>query len=96
MNELVEWIQAGIAEDEYLSGLTPQTQVQRIRGERLGREAARNRRILERHPIVTAGGGECCHGDHDDYLQKYPCDEVRDLASVYANRHGYRTEWGPR
>ncbi|MGX4657090.1 DUF6221 family protein [Micromonospora sp. SCSIO 07396] len=69
---------------------------------RVMREVEANRRILDRHasydfPADTEDGpgayswtGRCdhCH-------EPWPCPDLRDVASQYADRPGYREEWRP-
>lgn len=62
------------------------------------REVARNRRVLDRHKIDTEylPHQHLCTGCTDeDQRDEWPCDEIRDLASVFIDRLEYRAEWGP-
>lgn len=65
------------------------------------REVARNRRILERHEpsIIDYRHGRqdvevCSYCEQDEQSVEWPCDEVRDLTSVFADRPGFQKEWG--
>lgn len=66
-------------------------------------ECAAKQRILERHrPRVAVEGPHegqlicgSSHGDDEYYAIGWPCADVMDMASVYAERPGYREEWRP-
>jgi hypothetical protein len=58
-------------------------------------DVAAKRRVLERHPPKddpTSLLWVCstCRG-----RPQWPCPEIRDAASVFARRPGYRKEWKP-
>lgn len=85
MSDLVEWLRACIADDE-----------QQACSDQERREAVRNCRVFERHGPASDDGTKCqwCFVGVVDRLS-FPCTELRDLASVYTDREGYRPEWGP-
>lgn len=65
-------------------------------------EVAAKRRIIDEHPNVNDGDcGTCVHGrwgyptHGGSDPQLWPCDTLRLLASVYAGRPGWRSEWAP-
>lgn len=71
---------------------------------RVLREIDAKRRTLERHTPHSSGtigcsahcsrphpGAQVCN--HDGY--RWPCPDVRDLASVYDQRPGYKESWRP-
>lgn len=75
---------------------------------RVLREVAAKRRVLERHCRPTPGsyavtlfGPDCCMGCglHGEIPRKIKvenvndCPELRDMASVYEERPGYKEEW---
>ncbi|GAA1701421.1 hypothetical protein GCM10009765_58730 [Fodinicola feengrottensis] len=94
-NDLVEWLTVCIVTDTRLLPAIISVNLSR----RLSLEIARNRRILERHLSceIVPGDPFCarCTETYGPVGQSWPCDEIRDLTSVYADRPGYRPEWGP-
>lgn len=66
-------------------------------------ECDAKRRIIARHaPRIAREGpnqGELicgCSDGTDEFLSTtWPCADVRDIASVFADRPGYRQEWTP-
>lgn len=64
-------------------------------------ECDAKRRILERHrPRVAQEGPHesalicgCSDGSDEFLAVSWPCADVRDIASVYSGRPGYRPEW---
>lgn len=104
IEDLVAWLLGQVARDEQtiramtnaLGGLRS-----RWSAGRLLAECDAKRRILERHaPRVgkELADGDLICGCSDFYevnATPWPCDDVRDVASVYAGCSGYREEWGP-
>jgi hypothetical protein len=109
LNDLVQWLTACTDGDEQWADRHHQAEsATRFGGHpgRLRREVVRNRRILKRHrpspPAKAKWLAEplCQHCFEWDYGRNFdhpvwPCDEVRDLVSIYIDRPGYRAEWGP-
>jgi len=66
---------------------------------RVLREVAAKRRILERHEPSQGGGCAGCGvylGRDDNWhpnVDLEDCEELRDLASVYADHKDFREEW---
>ncbi|MFI7073590.1 DUF6221 family protein [Micromonospora sediminicola] len=62
-------------------------------------ELAAKRRRLERHQPDThfLHGVICrwCSTPQVGAYQSWPCPDVRDDVAIYADRPGYRPEWGP-
>lgn len=89
MSDLVEWLTACVDNDIHETSIW-------LRGfERKHWEIARNRRVLKRHRL--GDDGECAWCSLiDPSWGAYPCDDIRDLASIYADRPGYQAKWGPR
>lgn len=71
-------------------------------------ECSAKRKIVERHkPVRSWSGGalqcehcaDLCHSRSglgcEDPDAPYPCPDIRDLASVYADHPDYREEWRP-
>ncbi|MDX2749629.1 DUF6221 family protein [Streptomyces scabiei] len=59
---------------------------------RVLREVEAKRRILTEHAL---NGWVCTTCDNGDVEQVYPCPTQRLLATVYADRPGYREVWRP-
>lgn len=95
MTDLVEWLTVCIAEDERKSAnfVLSTTMIAGHYGNRLERDAARNRRVLKRHTPVWDVSYWMCPACN--WADDWTCPDLRDLASVYADRPGYRAEWGP-
>jgi hypothetical protein len=78
---LTEFLLARIAEDE---GSPPTCS-------RVLADCEAKRRIVERHRSKPDTGGWYCAGCGDDW----PCEDLRDLASVYADHPDYDEAWRP-
>lgn len=65
---------------------------------RVLREVAAKRRVLARHHAGSDGSCDGCGYDQEQgpWIERLEdCPELRDMASVYADRPGYREEWKP-
>lgn len=68
---------------------------------RVLRQVERDRRVLNRHTRMEAFGtafcSYCCTLQGQRPGNGYwPCPEIIDATLPYADRPGYRTEWGPQ
>jgi hypothetical protein len=62
------------------------------------REVAAKRRVLARHHDDDGDGCYGCgFGNDEERMVKdvNDCPELRDMASIYADRPGYKEEWKP-
>lgn len=99
-----KWTPADIA--FYGNDLSPEVRAHMAEHDpaRVLREIDAKRRTLERHTPHSSGtigcsahcsrphpGAQVCN--HDGY--RWPCPDVRDLASVYDQRPGYKESWRP-
>jgi hypothetical protein len=62
-------------------------------------DIAAKRRIMDLHrPVDSVDGTVCVTCREPDYPDEanwlHPCPTLRELGSVYADRPGYREEWG--
>jgi hypothetical protein len=69
---------------------------------RVLREVEAKRRTLDRHTPHSMGGCRVCEAPHwgvqvcnHCYGKAWPCPDILDFATVYADRPGYREAWRP-
>lgn len=67
---------------------------------RVLRDIEAKRAIVDLHHFGSTPDGfrycrTCGSGEPDEHPTAWPCDTLRHLAAVYADRDGYNPEWAP-
>lgn len=62
---------------------------------RVLREVEAARRVLDRHDQMDGGGCAWCWDKIYGTDTSWPCPDVRDVATRYADHPDYRDEWAP-
>lgn len=91
ISELLAWVEVSVpAAERHIEAHEPA---------RVLREIEAKRRIVARHQPHVMGQCRVCEAPHwgvkvcnHCYGQAWPCPDVRDIATTYADRPGYREE----